>query len=83
MLLEGMTTKLNEQQRKCDMQRGAVLDLCEKTQEIQDRITQRRQEVDEMRQAIETQAARGRELQAQADHMAISNKQLQTEITDK
>ena len=83
MLLEGMTAKLNEQQRKCDMQRGAVLDLCEKTQEIQDRITQRRQEVDEMRRAIETQAARGRELQAQADHMAISNKQLQTEITDK
>ena len=65
------------------MQRGAVLDLCEKTQEIQDRITQRRQEVDEMQRAIEEQAARGRELQAQADHMAVSNKQLQNEITDK
>ena len=36
-----------------------------------------------MQRAIEAQAARGRELQAQADHMAISNKQLESEITDK
>ena len=51
-----MTMKVNEQQRKLDMQRGAVQDLCEKTDEIQDRITQRRQEVGEMQRAIETMA---------------------------
>ena len=62
MILEGMNTKLNEQQRKVDMQRGAVQDICEKTEEIQDRITQRQEEVNEMKRAIETQAQRGREL---------------------
>ena len=83
MLLEGMNQKVNEQRRKCDMQRGAVQDLCEKTQEIQDRITQRRQEVDGVQRVIETQAVRGRELQAQADHLAVSNRQLEAEIAAK
>ena len=36
-----------------------------------------------MKRAIETHAQRGRELQAQADHMAVSNQQLETENVDK
>ena len=64
LLLEDMTWKLKEGRRKVDLQRGAVLDLNEKTVEIQDRIQQRQREQNEMKHAIETHATRGRELQA-------------------